>query len=80
VRDAPFSYASPLGFAGGFLGASGGGGWGPVVASTLIGSGHASRIAVGSVNATKFFVTIAAATTFFVELDVAPIKELFAGD
>ena len=78
VRDAPFAYAPPLGFVGGFLDASGGGGWGPVVASTLIGSGHAPRIAVGSVNATEFFVTVAAATTFFVELDVAPIKELFA--
>ena len=32
VRDAPFSYAPPLGFVGGFLDASGGGGWGPVVA------------------------------------------------
>jgi uncharacterized membrane protein YfcA len=77
-RDAPFAYAPPLGFAGGFLDASGGGGWGPIVASTLIGSGHAPRQAVGSVNTTEFFVTVAAATTFFVELGTAPWPKLAA--
>lgn len=77
-HDAPFSYAPPLGFVGGVLDASGGGGWGPVVTSTLIGSGHAPRRAVGSVNATEFFVTTAAATTFFVELGASPLYELAA--
>ncbi len=77
-RDAPFAWAPPLGLVGGFLDASGGGGWGPMVASTLIGSGHAPRKAVGSVNTTEFFVTVAAATTFFVELGIAPWRELIA--
>jgi uncharacterized protein len=77
-RDAPFAWAPPLGLVGGFFDASGGGGWGPMVASTLIGSGHAPRKAVGSVNTTEFFVTIAAATTFFIELGVAPWRELIA--
>jgi uncharacterized membrane protein YfcA len=77
-RDAPFALAPPLGFVGGFLDASGGGGWGPTVASTLIGSGQAPRHAVGSVNTTEFFVTVAAATTFFVELGLAPWKDLVA--
>jgi uncharacterized membrane protein YfcA len=76
--DAPPKLVPPLGLIGGFLDASGGGGWGPMVASTLIGSGHAPRQAVGSVNTTEFFVTIAAATTFFVELGVAPWQELIA--
>ena len=49
-----------------------------MVASTLIGSGHAPRRAVGSVNTTEFFVTVAAATTFFIELGVAPWRELIA--
>ena len=49
---------------------------GPVVTSTLVGSGHAPRQTVGSVNATEFFVTIAAATTFFVELGAAPLQHL----
>lgn len=77
-RDAPVALAPPLGLVGGFLDACGGGGWGPMVASTLIGSGHAPRKAVGSVNTTEFFVTVAAATTFFVELGVAPWRELIA--
>lgn len=77
-RDAPFKLAPPLGFFGGFLDASGGGGWGPVVTSTLIGSGHAPRHVVGSVNTTEFFVTTAAATTFFVELGTSPLYDLAA--
>jgi uncharacterized membrane protein YfcA len=75
-RQAPARWTPPLGFAGGFLDASGGGGWGPVVTSTLIGSGHAPRHTVGSVNAAEFFVTAAAATTFFVELGAAHLHHL----
>lgn len=77
-RDAGLAIAPPLGFAGGFLDASGGGGWGPVVTSTLIGSGRAPRTVVGSVNATEFFVASAAATTFFIELGASPMQELLA--
>ena len=78
VRDAPAVWTMPAGFVAGFLDASGGGGWGPVATSTLVGSGHAPRLAIGSVNTTEFFVTIAAATTFFVELGASPIRELIA--
>ena len=76
ARDAPAGWLAPVGFVAGFLDASGGGGWGPVATSTLVGSGHAPRMAVGSVNTTEFFVTIAAATTFFVELGASPLKNL----
>ena len=78
MRDAPAPWVGPVGFVAGFLDASGGGGWGPVATSSLVGSGHAPRIAIGSVNATEFFVTVAAATTFFVELGASPWKELVA--
>ena len=78
ARDAPTPWVGPIGFVAGFLDASGGGGWGPVATSTLIGSGHTPRMTVGSVNTTEFFVTIAAATTFFVELGASPWKELLA--
>jgi uncharacterized membrane protein YfcA len=78
ARDAPAPWVAPIGFAAGFLDASGGGGWGPVATTTLVGSGHAPRTAVGSVNTTEFFVTIAAATTFFVELGASPWRELLA--
>jgi len=76
ARQTPAGWTAPLGLVGGFLDASGGGGWGPVVTSTLIGSGHAPRHSVGSVNTTEFFVTVAAATTFFVELGASPMEHL----
>ena len=78
ARDAPGPWVGPIGFVAGFLDASGGGGWGPVATSTLIGSGHTPRMVVGSVNTTEFFVTVAAATTFFVELGASPWRELLA--
>ena len=77
-RDAPPKLAPPLGLVGGFLDACGGGGWGPMVASTLIGSGQAPRQAVGSVNTTEFFVTVAATTTFFVQLGIGAWQDLAA--
>lgn len=72
----PAGWTAPLGFVAGFLDASGGGGWGPMTTSTLVGSGHAPRYAVGSVNTTEFFVTVAAATTFFTELGTSSLEHL----
>ncbi|MGE0661591.1 MAG: sulfite exporter TauE/SafE family protein [Hyphomonadaceae bacterium] len=54
----------PVGVAGGFLDASGGGGWGPIVTSTLLGRGHTPRFVIGSVNASEFIVTVAISLTF----------------
>jgi len=53
-----------LAIAGGFLDAIGGGGWGPVVSSTLIARGKNPRIIIGSVNLAEFFVSIASSFTF----------------
>ena len=50
---------------GGFLDAIGGGGWGPVVSSTLIARGKNPRIVIGSVNLAEFFVSLASSFTFF---------------
>jgi hypothetical protein len=58
----------PLGFFGALIDAIGGGGWGPVVASTLIARGNAVRTTVGTVNAAEFFVTLSAALTFIVAM------------
>ena len=52
--------------------------WGPMVTSTLIGSGHAPRKVVGSVSAAEFFVTVAVATTFFIELGLAHVEHIAA--
>jgi uncharacterized membrane protein YfcA len=53
---------APLGFVGGFLDAIGGGGWGPIVTTSLIGRGGEPRFVIGSVNASEFFVTVAIGT------------------
>ena len=58
------NYAYALGFAGGLTDAMGGGGWGPIVTSTLLASGHDTRKTIGTVNAAEFFVTLAETTTF----------------
>lgn len=54
----------PLGVIGGFLDASGGGGWGPIVTSTLLGRGHAPRYVIGSVNSAEFVVTVSISIMF----------------
>lgn len=51
--------------AGGFLDSFGGGGWGPLVTSTLISKGKTPRYIIGTVSLTEFFVTFASALTFF---------------
>lgn len=58
----------PLGVAGGFVDSVGGGGWGPIVTSSLIGSGGAPRYVVGTVNAVEFFVTTAVSMAFLTAL------------
>jgi len=65
----------PLGFFGGFLDAIGGGGWGPLVATTLIGRGAEARYAIGSVNLVEFFVTATISATFLltIGLELWPI-------
>jgi len=49
---------------GGFFDAVGGGGWGPIVTSTLVARGHSPRLTVGSVNLAEFFVTFCEAAIF----------------
>lgn len=62
-------YIYPLGLAGGFLDATGGGGWGPVVTSTMVATGHDVKKTIGTVNTAEFVVTIAETTTFVVLLN-----------
>jgi len=49
---------------GGFLDAVGGGGWGPIVTSTLIGQGNNPRKTIGTVNTAEFFVALATGISF----------------
>ena len=68
-----------IGAVGGFLDAIGGGGWGPLVASTLIAGGDSPRRAVGSVNLAEFFITISVSVAFFTQLDLAQYGKLVIG-
>lgn len=62
------SYVAPLGLSGGFLDAIGGGGWGPVVASTLVARGNDPRFSIGSTNFAEFFVALSASMTFLLTI------------
>ncbi len=84
-RQAHLNWALPLGGIGGLLD-SWGGGWGPVVASTLMGSGHVPRAVTGTVSLSELFVTFAISVSFVVALlrgdlpiDVRDYAEEFAG-
>ena len=70
-RDQP-RHVAKLGLAGGFVDAVGGGGWGPVVTTTLIGTGHDPRMTIGSVNLAEFFLTFVAAIAFAVLVGEGP--------
>jgi uncharacterized membrane protein YfcA len=65
----------PLGFFGGLLDSIGGGGWGPIVTSTLLGQGATPRYTIGSVNLAEFFVTATISGTFLltIGLELWPI-------
>ena len=60
-----------LAWVGGFLDSFGGGGWGPIVTSTLISKGRSPKYTIGSVNLTEFFITLASAVTFFITVGVS---------
>jgi uncharacterized protein len=64
----------PLALSGGFLDAVGGGGWGPIVSSTLLAQGKAPRYTIGSVNLTEFFVALASSVTFFTVIGITHIN------
>ena len=64
-----------VGFAGAFFDAIGGGGWGPIVTSTMVGQGARPRIAIGSTTTAEFFVTVVISATFIttIGLELWPI-------
>ena len=58
------SVVIPLAVTGGFVDGAGGGGWGPVVATSLLGGKMMPRKVIGTVNASEFFINLASATAF----------------
>jgi uncharacterized membrane protein YfcA len=69
----------PIGAAGGFLDAIGGGGWGPIVTSTLIVRGDNPRKSIGSSSLSEFFVTMAVSAALFVSLDFIKYLTIVVG-
>ena len=62
----------PLGLVGGFLDASGGGGWGPVTTSTLMASSRMQpRKIIGTVSGSEFIVSVCASLGFLLALGSA---------
>jgi uncharacterized protein len=71
VAPLPAAQVGVLGFCGGVLDAIGGGGWGAIVTSTLIGRGNVPREAIGSASLAEFFVTAAVSATFVATVGVS---------
>jgi uncharacterized membrane protein YfcA len=82
-RKKPDEYHGPmvslLGVLGGFCDAIGGGGWGPVVTSTLVARGKFPRTTIGSVNFSEFFVTFAQSVVFVFTLNFAEYWQIILG-
>ncbi|MQM27994.1 sulfite exporter TauE/SafE family protein [Glycomyces albidus] len=62
-------FLTPLGLVGGFIDATGGGGWGPVGTPALLASGRIEpRKVIGSVDTSEFLVAVAASIGFLIGL------------
>ncbi len=57
-------HIAPLAGIGGLLDSVGGGGWGPIISSTLIAKGKHPLVTIGSVNLAEFFVAFASSAAF----------------
>jgi uncharacterized protein len=68
-RDVQTRKVVPLALVGGLLDTTGGGGWGPIVTTSLVGAGNDPRTTIGSVNLAEFFLTVTVAASFLSILD-----------
>jgi uncharacterized protein len=75
----PARIVEPLGLAGGFLDAAGGGGWGAVVTGNLLVQGAEPRRTIGTVNTAEFLVTVTSAATFIAALGWAAFTTATVG-
>ena len=57
------SVVIPLAVTGGFVDGAGGGGWGPVVTTSLLGGKMEPKKVIGTVNASEFFINLASAVS-----------------
>lgn len=68
-RNVETRKVAPLAFVGGLMDTTGGGGWGPIVTTSLVGAGTDPRTTIGSVNLAEFFLTVTVAASFLSILD-----------
>jgi hypothetical protein len=73
------SHLSILGVIGGFFDAIGGGGWGPIVTSTLVARGSNPRLTIGSVNFSEFFITFSQSVVFVFTLQFSEYWKVILG-
>lgn len=64
----PAVVVAPMGLGGGFLDAAGGGGWGPIVTTGLLGFGGTPRYVIGTVNSSEFIITLSVSLAFLLAL------------
>lgn len=76
ANPAPGRKLFPLAFVGGLADSVGGGGWGPIVTTTMVGSGHEPRTTIGSVNAAEFFVTLASGFSFALLIGINHVESV----
>ena len=67
-----------LGFLGGFLDSFAGGGWGPIMTSSLISGGRTPRFVVGTVSVVEFFICVSSVLTFLVMGKIGSIAVILA--
>ncbi len=70
---------SALALVGGFFDAIGGGGWGPIVTTTLVARGKDPRFTIGSVNFSEFFVTLTESVVFIITLSFGEYWQVILG-
>lgn len=81
TRRARARWLGPLGLVGGLVDSTGGGGWGPIVTTSLTASNSLEpRKAIGTTNTAEFLVSVSASIGFLIGLGYSniPWQEVFA--
>jgi uncharacterized protein len=67
----------PVALIGGYLDSLGGGGWGPIVTTSLVAGGRNLRYSIGSSHLAKFFVALISTITFFMIIGLSHWQIIF---
>lgn len=73
IKEQHARIVEPYGIVGGFLDATGGGGWGPVVTSNLLAQGHNPRMTIGTVNASEFVLALAVSIAYWSQIGISDV-------